>query len=304
MDLAGKGKLNEKKSADNCSSCLPGLPDLDLHSSKDDDHGGKNRVAEELLDDIDTVLRANANGKVSISKERETKLSRIKNDGDLPLIKCPEMSPGQLGILMSKNADGHTYYTPFIAAAADKQVQGHASSSINVNERAAKELHIDGAFKKGAVPKVDIIALPQEPPSPTSPRSTGELNQVVMDKFHNMSIEIRDKQAADRAAAEADLPEPPAPDPEFGYKRTDRSTEELRKIADNYTNLARESLKATAPEGVEDRMKEFGKQAQADIDKYQGEINHNKTDKRHLQEQEETLLHQKAKLAPDSQALI
>jgi N-acetylmuramoyl-L-alanine amidase len=48
-------------------------------------------------------------------------------------------------------------------------------------------------------------------------------------------------------------------------------------------------MKAAEPAGIEDRMKEFGKQAQKDIDKYKSEINNTSFDLQRLEKQQERL---------------
>jgi hypothetical protein len=253
----------------NTGKCVPGLPDIDLDSGKDAD--GKKIVLEGLIDDIDTVLRNNGNGKVSVHNHKVASLSKDKS-GDLPLIKCSDVPAGRIGLLMSTNADGHTYYTPFIAASVNPRTDNGDTGALTINENAAKELHIDGDLKRGRKVKVDVVTFPDESLKPPFPRSTSELDKAMLDKLHVMAEDIRDQQAREFAAAQAEMPEPPPPDPVFGYKRTERGAEELTKIAENYRTLARESQKQAESVGIEDRMKAFGKQAQADIDKYQKEI--------------------------------
>lgn len=277
MNLAAG--YNKAAQNDRCkdSTCTPGLPDLDLHSGKG--NGDKNTLSEQMIDDIEVVVDHN-NNRVSVSNDRKTRLSDDKSNGDLPVIKTGELQPGQIGIIINKQPDGTSYYTAFIAGSPEPLPRNGDPGAVAITETAAKELHIDGALKNGRAPKIDIIALPTDSFTPPFPRSSNELTQVVKDKFHVMAEEVRDTEAEQRAKAEAEFAEPPRPDAEFGYRRTERTPEELRKISEDFRNQAREFQKAADPAGIEDRMAAFGKQAQSDIVKYQKEVDKALKDKK------------------------
>lgn len=256
-------------SDDKHSSKIPSLPDLDLHQVP----GPTWNVAEDLIDDLNTIIHNHTN--VSVRNQQPAKLFNGNAPGDLPVINCEGIEPGHVGVLMSKNADGHTYYTPFIAAAPESVSSGF-QPPLSINEAAARELHIDGDLKKGLKPKLDVIAVPWDEGVVSGrvlPRTKDELHTAVLERLHDMAEKIRDKQAEEFEKLEATLPEPPAPDPEFGYRRTARSAEELRTVQENFRKLARESMDAAEPNGIEARMKAFGQQAQKDIKKYQDEVN-------------------------------
>jgi len=283
-----------KKGSDNQAQLLPNLPEIDLKSSKDDDHGGSNSLADNLVDDINTVLHNIDNGKLNVIKNQKAQLSNSADTQDLPVVNCKDMSPGQIGLLMNKNADGNTYYTPFIAGDNAKASSG---APISINENAAKLLHIDGDLSNGKTAKLDVIALPGDASLPPfSPHNPGELNQVVLDKIHDMAEGVRDKQAAQRSQTDATQPEPPPPDKDFGYRRTDRSADELTKIADHYRGLAREYQKNEDPNGIDDRIKDFAKNAQSDIAKYQKEVSQHQQEQKSFEKEEQALKQQEKKL--------
>lgn len=294
----------EAKPKSSTAKTAPSLPDLDLHSKKidnDPDHTSVHSVAEDLVDDLHTIIHHN-DGSINVRNQQTSKLLPGKSGpDDLPIIQCDGIEPGKMGIIMHKDADGHTYYAPFIAAAnTEGSARQRALTPLGINEAAAKELHIDRDLKNGLKPKLDVIAVPMDTGAFLFPRSKDELNTLVLQRMHDLAEAQRDKEAEIRQRAEANLPEPPPPDPVFGYRRTTRSADELKAISANFANEARESIAAADPKGIEDRMKSFGQRAQKDIDKYQSEIGKNKIDADKLQAQEDLLTQQSKKIKDKS----
>ena len=250
---------------------IKSLPDLDVHSGSETD--GSKTVAEDMIDDLNTLLQK-GDGKLNVYDQQAAKLLSGQKT-DLPIIECEGMAAGKIGIIMSKHKDGHTYYTPFISSGS---AQGAAPDGVpvKVNESAAKELHIDDDLKKGIKPKLDVYAFDlSDDKSVLIPRTKDDLHSLVLDRLHQMAEDIRDKEAEVRAKEEATLPDAPKPDPEFGYRRTERAPEELRKISSDLGAKAREYIANAEPAGIQDRMKAFGKQAQKDIDFWQAEMKKN-----------------------------
>ncbi len=254
---------------------IPGLPDLDVHSKAESnpDNKGHHTVAEEMLDDLNTLMQTN--GKVDVLNQQAAKsLDGTHKNGDLPVIQTDKLPPGKIGIIMTKNPDGHTYYTPFISAGGDAQAR--PDSSIKINDSAARELKIDEALKKGQNPKLDIFAFNLEDDERHGiimPRTKDDLHELVLEKLHNLAEDERERIALERVKEQQTRPEAPKPDPEFGYRRTERSPEELRKISEDFAKQARAFMDAAEPAGIQERMKAAEQQAQKEITQYQGELN-------------------------------
>ncbi|MBX9688937.1 MAG: N-acetylmuramoyl-L-alanine amidase [Candidatus Obscuribacterales bacterium] len=271
------------------------LPDLDIHPARDE--GGKYNPSEELLDDLSTVLRQDQKGQLEVKTDKATKLSKDPSDkGELPLLKSDELEEGRIGILINKSADGHTYYTPFISGSADKGLK--PNSSMSINESAARELHIDKDLKKGGSSKLDLIILPEEK-NGALPSGKDDLHELIIKRIHELAEDARDKDAEKRALEDAKLPEAPKPDPDFGYRRTERSAAELQAIADRFAKIARESMDASDPNGLPASMKEFGIEAQKDVDKYQDQINKRVMEMVRIKREEKELLRQEKSLGAD-----
>lgn len=259
---------------------IPGLPDLDVHSKAETnpDNKGHHTVAEEMLDDLNTLMQAD--GKIDVLNQQPAKtLDGTHKNGDLPVIQTDKLPPGKIGIIMTQNPDGHTYYTPFISAGSDPQVK--PDPSIKINDSAARELKIDGALKKGQNPKLDIFVFNLDDDRNQGiimPRTKDDLHELVLEKLHNLAEDERERIAIDRAQEQQTRPDAPKPDPEFGYRRTDRSPEELRKISEDFAKQARAFMDAAEPAGIQQRMKAAEQQALKDIAQYQGEVNKKATE--------------------------
>lgn len=296
---AAKDKTGAKDKAASCPDCeVPSLPELDLHSGTDLDHGGPS-VAEDLIDDLFTVIKNN-DGKVTIREKQAAEMEQ--SGGELPVIYAPGVEPGHIGIMLSKHKDGHTYYTPFLAGDPKIVSPRNGPGTVTINESAAKELRMEDELKNGGKIEVDIVAIPLEAgTSIVVPKTKDDLHSYVKDRLREMSEDIIEKQAKEWQQIEASLPDPPKPDAQFGYRRTERSDAELAQISEQFEKLARESQAAWDKNGIADRMKEFGKQAQKDIDKYQDEIKKRSIDFDRL-EKEEKLLEKRAEKLQEGSA--
>lgn len=254
---------------------IKSLPDLDLHSSLDPD--GKKSVAEDLIDDLNTLLQKD--GKINVYDQQAAKLLTGSSNPNLPIIECDGLEAGKIGIIMSKHKDGHTYYAPFISAGRDPSAAAD-KVPVRINEAAAKELKIEDDLKKGITPKLDVFAfdISDDNSQIILPRTTEDLHSAVLDRLKEMAEDIREKDAILRAQEEAAFPDAPKPDPEFGYRRTERTPDELRKISADLGAKAREYIQAAEPAGIQDRMKAFGAQAQKDITFWENEVKKNKID--------------------------
>ncbi len=260
MALAATPAIGDNKFA---NPHIPSLPDLDLH------HGHDNDVAEKLIDDLQTLVQ---NKKIDARTQEPAKLLTGKDQGDLPIVELDGLAPGKIGVIMSRNKDGHTYYTPFISKAPDPGAK--PGSPLRLNESAARELHIENDMKNGQQPVVDLFSfdLSQDGKGIVMPRDKADLHSIVLEKLNKMAEDVRDKEALERQLEEANWPEAPKPDKDYGYRITERSPQELDKIRDDFAKLARQSMDAAEPAGIAARMKEFGKEAQKDIDFYKGEL--------------------------------
>lgn len=246
------------------------------HTIHKDAAGIKQQQPGELLDDMKTIIHGAAKGDVKVSKDVSTKLVPDKpTDRQLPVVYSPDVAKGQIGILTIKDADGNLRYTPFLGGDKDPN-KTYKPGEVEINRAAAKELGIERDLLRGRSPKVEVIALPVDPPAGgVQPRTPDDLHDKVTDKIHEVAELVREKDADEKHQIEATLADPPKPDDQFGYRRTNRDATELAKIAENYRKIAKDSMDATDPAVVKNKIKEYAAQAQKDITKYNDEINDN-----------------------------
>lgn len=261
----------------NAKSTRKVLDTQEDHTIEKNGTGIKQQQPGELLDDVKTIINGAQKGDVKITKDVSTKMVPDK-PGDrhqLPVVYSPDVERGQIGILTIKDSDGNIRYTPFIGGDKDPN-KTYKPNEVEINRAAAKELGIERDLQRGRSPKVEVMALPVAQSSGgVQPRTPEDLHDKVTDKIHEVAELIREKDADEKQKIEATLTDPPKPDDQFGYRRTNRDATELTKIAENYRKIAKDAMDATDPAVIKDKAKEYGARAQKDVQKYNDEINDN-----------------------------
>lgn len=272
-DALPKLVVDNKNASSQTRRVLEGNQD---HSEVQNGAGIKQQQPGELLDDVKTIINGAEKGSVTVTKDVATKLvPNQPGDRELPVVYSPDVAKGQIGILTIKEANGDVRYTPFIGGDKDPN-KTYKPGEVELNRAAAKELGIERDLLRGRSPKVEVIALPKDPPAGgVQPRNPEDLHNKVTEKINSVAELIREKVAEEKQQLEATLADPPKPDDQFGYRRTNRDATELAKIAEDYRKIAKDSMDATDPAVIKTKIKEYAAQAQKDITKYNDEINDN-----------------------------
>lgn len=248
-------------------------PQADHSEAKNMVQGAIPRTPGDFADDLTKIIHATDPSGVKIEKDNKTKLVPDKpGDQKMPVIYAPGIEPGRIGLLMTKDAEGATHYTAFVAGEKDPK-KTYVPGTVEINGAAARELGIEKALQNGASPKIDVLTLPKDKVPGITPDDPSELHSEVQERIHVIAEGLREKEAENLAARELTLNDPAKPDVEFGYRRTTRDAVELRKIAEEYRNMAKEAFDAADPKNVAAKRADFGKAAQKDITKYNDEIN-------------------------------
>ncbi len=166
--------------------------------------------------------------------QRSNKISEPAGlNKDLPVAVVPGMKAGSLGLLTHVDDKGQEHLVPFVAgSSSDAQ---YAKKAVLLNDVAARELGINGAQHAKSSNQIEIIMLKAD--SAQLPKDLQTLNNTVSDRLKEIASKPDVLEKAEKNLAGKEIPESayiPKPDAEFGYRRTERTAEELSRIGEKF----------------------------------------------------------------------
>ncbi|MBX9720930.1 MAG: N-acetylmuramoyl-L-alanine amidase, partial [Candidatus Obscuribacterales bacterium] len=171
----------------------------------------------------------------SVAGQRNNKISEPAGlNKDLPVAVVPGMKAGSLGLIAHVDDKGQEHLVPFVAGTSTDA--HNAKKAVLLNDAAARELGISsGTQHSRGSNQIDVIMLKAD--GAPLPKDLQTLSGVVSERLKEIASKPDVLEKAEKNLAGKEVIESayiPKPDAEFGYRRTERSSEELSRISEKF----------------------------------------------------------------------
>ncbi len=221
-----------------------------------EEHGEKLEVGTQSQNVNILKLAKTDNDSVKVLTDRKVLQSTTLTEPrglakDMPVAVVPGMKPGTVGMLSMRDIAGNEHQVAFVAGAL-KNGKG-TKDDVVLNPTAAAELGI----KPGTQAKIDVMSIKDA--GIALPQDKAALQNIVNERLKDIASNPEVLKAAEKALEgtevkdKAYFPQRPE-DPKYGYRRTDRSADELASIRQKFQkdgDTARATADALKPESTQ-----------------------------------------------------